>query len=124
MAKSLGFEAVLAGNGREALEVFARDRSRIAAVVLDVAMPVMSGEQCFLELRKLAPALPTVFASGFAKNHDLEALLAEPLTRFISKPYERESLAIALSALLASERRAEPLAESRSSERPEPMPTA
>jgi signal transduction histidine kinase/FixJ family two-component response regulator len=111
MAKSLGFEAVTAINGRDALEVFYRERARIAAIVLDVAMPVMSGEQCFLELRKLDPALPTVFASGFAKNHDLQALLAEPRTRFVSKPYERESLADALAVVLAATRHADPSAE-------------
>ena len=112
MAKSLGFEAVTAVNGRDALEVFYRERARIAAVVLDVAMPVMSGEQCFVELRKLDAGLPTVFASGFAKNHDLQALLEEPQTRFVSKPYERETLADALAVVLAAECHADPSAES------------
>jgi signal transduction histidine kinase/CheY-like chemotaxis protein len=115
MAKSLGFEALTAANGREALEIHASEPSRIAAVVLDVAMPVMSGEECFKELRLRDPELPVVFASGFSKDHDIQALLLEPRTRYVSKPYERDSLAQALTAALGPARRSDRAAARKSS---------
>ncbi|MBN2195329.1 MAG: response regulator [Polyangiaceae bacterium] len=105
IGESLGFEVLTASNGREALEVFADHRARIGAVVLDVAMPVMSGEECFRELRRQAPDLPIVLTTGFAKNQDIQALLTEGNTRYLRKPYEKNDLAEVLSQMLGGRER-------------------
>jgi signal transduction histidine kinase/CheY-like chemotaxis protein len=100
IGRSLGYEVVLAADGQEALWLHAEHRSRVCAVVLDVAMPVMSGADCCRELRRLNPDLPVVLASGFPKDHDIQTLLENPRTRYVRKPYERDDLAQALAALV------------------------
>ncbi|MBN1611977.1 MAG: response regulator [Polyangiaceae bacterium] len=99
MLVSLGYEVLLASNGRDALTRFKENRERIGVVVLDVAMPVMSGPECFHELRKVDPEIPILLASGFAKGHDIQSLLACERTRYVRKPYELDDLAAALAEL-------------------------
>jgi signal transduction histidine kinase/CheY-like chemotaxis protein len=104
IAKSLGFQALVACDGREALELFSEHRSRIGAVVLDVAMPVMSGAECCRTLRQWDPAVPIVLVSGFPKDHDIQTLLENAHTRYVRKPYDRDDLTEALVAVLGDQR--------------------
>lgn len=99
MLSNLGYEVMLAANGRDALDHFEKHSQRIGVVVLDVAMPVMSGAECCRELRRIDPSIPVVLASGFPKGHDLQSLLAVPMTRYVRKPYEFEDLAANLAEL-------------------------
>lgn len=54
MLRELGFEVIMAYDGREAIEAFKKAGTDIGFVILDLAMPHMDGEQCFRELRALA----------------------------------------------------------------------
>jgi signal transduction histidine kinase/ActR/RegA family two-component response regulator len=118
---NLGYEVMLASNGRDALERFEKHRLRIGVVVLDVAMPVMSGAECCQELRRIDPDIPVILASGFPKGHDLQSLLAVPRTRYVRKPYELGDLASNL-AELAEESRSSSRPPSRQSSRPSQRP--
>jgi len=100
LAGDLGFEVLLASDGREALDVFAQHRERIGVVVLDIAMPVMNGADCCRALRGLSPALPILLTSGFPKDHDIQTLLENPHTRYIHKPYDQDDLARALAGIV------------------------
>jgi signal transduction histidine kinase/CheY-like chemotaxis protein len=99
MLMSLGYEVLLASDGKEALEKFQQNRHRIGAVVLDVAMPVMNGAECCRELRRIDPQIPVVLASGFPKGEDLQPLLSTPNTRYLRKPYELDDLGTNLAEL-------------------------
>jgi CheY-like chemotaxis protein len=87
-----GYTVVTAANGKEALEIYARDLSNIALVVLDLIMPQMGGEQCLEELLKINPHVKVIVSTG----HCLEArerLLLGALARgFVNKPYEMRQL--------------------------------
>ena len=52
-----GYRVVLAEDGKRAVEIFRTIADEIAVVLLDMTMPVMSGEQTFQELRKIRPDL-------------------------------------------------------------------
>ena len=99
MLVSLGYEVMLASNGRDALARFKEHHERIGVVVLDIAMPVMSGPECFHELRSVDPQIPILLASGFPKGHDLQSLLTSPRTRYVRKPYELDEVAAVLAEL-------------------------
>jgi len=100
LAGNLGFEVLLASDGREALEVFAQHRERVGVVVLDIAMPVMNGADCCRALRRLEPELPILLTSGFPKDHDIQTLLENPHTRFIHKPYDQDDLARSMAGIV------------------------
>jgi signal transduction histidine kinase/CheY-like chemotaxis protein len=62
----VGFETVSAASGSEAIALLAENPSAIAAVLLDLTMPRMDGQQTFEELRKIHPTLPVLLMRGFA----------------------------------------------------------
>jgi CheY-like chemotaxis protein len=91
MLKELGFAVITAADGREALEIFA-SRSDIDAVLLDLTMPHMDGEQCFRELRQLDPAVKVIMSSGFNEQEVTGKFIGKGLTGFIQKPYRMSTL--------------------------------
>ncbi len=101
IGEGLGFEVFTASDGQEALRLYAAHRARVGAVVLDVAMPVMSGADCFDALRQQDPELPIVLTSGFAKDHDIQTRLGRGPTRYLRKPFERGELAEMLTQAMS-----------------------
>jgi CheY-like chemotaxis protein len=99
--KSLGFESLVAANGAEAVAVFRMHRDNIALVILDVAMPVMGGRDCFFRLRELDDQIPILVASGFAKHGGVDELLSAGATGYLAKPYDRDQMSAAIHRCLA-----------------------
>jgi len=95
-----GFDVLLARDGREALERYRTAGRPIDLVVLDRAMPHMSGREAFGELRKLDPGVAVLFVSGFAADQ----LSDEERTQtrgFLAKPYAPLGLVAAVREALA-----------------------
>ncbi len=88
-----GYTVLEAADGEEALEIFARERHRIAAVVLDLTMPHKSGRDALAELKRMDPKLPVVLSSGYAAGVVEAELLAAGANGFVAKPYEIGDLA-------------------------------
>jgi PAS domain S-box-containing protein len=95
-----GYEAILAKNGREAVDLYAARRGAIALVLLDVAMPVLSGDRAFAELKAIDPAVRVLVTSGFEEDRRVRALLAAGAAGFVHKPYGLHELARAVRAAL------------------------
>jgi CheY-like chemotaxis protein len=98
----LGYEIVLASNGREAVETFEREQGRFDVVLLDLVMPEMDGPDCFRALQRLAPRVRVLMSSGFTQDADMQALFKEGVRGFLSKPYLTADLSKALEEILAS----------------------
>ena len=82
---------VTAKNGQEALEVILRETpATIDAIVLDLMMPVMSGEELIAELRKRAIQIPVIVASA---SRNVEARCGElGVEHCLQKPYRLQKL--------------------------------
>jgi CheY-like chemotaxis protein len=83
LLEQLGFEALVASDGLEALELL-RANSRVDAVLLDLTMPRLDGIQTMKAIRELAPQVPVVLTSGHGQVPESiaqpDALLAKPYT--------------------------------------------
>jgi CheY-like chemotaxis protein len=86
-----GYEVVVAENGLEAIDILAT-HPEIDAVVLDLAMPVMSGEQALPHLLQLRPALPIIFSSGYSEGEARRRFTTAGVRAFIQKPYQAAAL--------------------------------
>ena len=84
--ESLGFTVLTAANGQEGLEVFARRQGEIAAVLLDLTMPVLSGEETYRELRRIGGAAPIIVCSGYSEQDAAERFRDDPPDGFLQKP--------------------------------------
>jgi signal transduction histidine kinase len=99
---SMGFDVLEARDGREAIEVFAANADAIAAVVLDLTMPVLGGREVFDELRAVRPGVRVILSSGYDKDETMRRFGAKGLAGFLRKPYTSADLAEKLSAALGS----------------------
>jgi CheY-like chemotaxis protein len=103
MLKELGFSVITANDGREAVEVF-RANPGIAAVILDLTMPHMDGEQCFRELRQLDSTVKVIMSSGYNEHEVTEKFIGKGLSGFVQKPYKLSMLKEALRKLERAEK--------------------
>lgn len=94
-----GYQVLLANNGREALEVFASNLDLVTAIVLDLTMPVMSGEEALPRLRALRPDVRILASSGYSQSEAVRRF-GDAIDGFIQKPYSVQSLLSALQETL------------------------
>lgn len=87
-----GYEVFTACNGQECVEMFSLHAPQIQVVLLDMVMPVMSGRDAFLELRRLCPNVQVILCSGFKQDHRVAEILNMGAVYFIQKPYSLYNL--------------------------------
>jgi CheY-like chemotaxis protein len=88
MLKRLGFQVFSAADGAEALRAVEELSDAIDLVIFDMAMPVMSGQELFSELRRRLPSARTVLASGAGMEDDeICAMREDGLDGFLAKPF-------------------------------------
>ncbi len=100
MVQALGFEVMTANDGRHGLEVFQQNTDQIELVILDLAMPRMSGEEAFLAIREISPAVPVILASGYDEIESKQLFADQGLSGFIQKPYRLGALKEKIEAAL------------------------
>ena len=89
---SHGYRTILAADGQEALRLFTQDPTRIDLVILDVAMPGLSGTEAFAQMSAIRPDLPVVFTSGHtSESASLNSNIAGGAA-FLQKPYALKTL--------------------------------
>jgi PAS domain S-box-containing protein len=96
MLGRLGYRVLTAGNGFEAVKIFQERREEIAAVILDMIMPGMGGEETFDRLKEIDPAARVLLSSGYAVEGRPQTLLSAGASGFLQKPYRVGTLAAAL----------------------------
>jgi CheY-like chemotaxis protein len=97
MLRDLGYHVHEAGSGGAALELLESDTG-IDLLLVDYAMPGMSGADVVRRVRSLRPLLPTVFITGYA-DHGSVAEIGED--HIIGKPFQLDELARKVGAALA-----------------------
>ncbi len=81
-----------ARNGEEGLALFRENRPKIDAILLDMQMPVMNGEETFLHLRKLDPNAQIILSSGYSEAETMQHFVGQGLVSFLQKPYDIDQL--------------------------------
>ena len=88
-------------DGFEAISIYARLWAAIDLVILDFSLPGMSGDLVFDELQAINPKVAAVVSSGFTHPDKLKQMLAQGLSGFLPKPYERGRLLRQIQQVLA-----------------------
>jgi two-component system cell cycle sensor histidine kinase/response regulator CckA len=100
-----GYTVLTAGNGLEGLDVYRRERDRIALVILDLIMPKMSGAECLKEILTIDPQAKVIVASGYAANGQIVQAIEDGAKASIQKPYGAQSLVELVRRILDDESR-------------------
>ncbi len=86
-----GYTVLMASNGREALEMFRKEKHKISLVILDLIMPEMGGKQCLEELIKINADLKILVISGYSGDRPCPQAV-EGAAGFVSKPFKVRDL--------------------------------
>jgi signal transduction histidine kinase/ActR/RegA family two-component response regulator len=95
-----GYVVLEAEDGARAVSIYSQERSRIAAVLLDLMMPNRSGLEVLADLRRIDPAVRVILCSGYSaegQGLDLARLGAK---EFLQKPYAPTAMVRAIRQVL------------------------
>jgi CheY-like chemotaxis protein len=92
-----GYHVFTAKDGAEAVALHARHKDEIALVVLDLALPNMSGSEALQAMQRTTPGIKAIVATGYmtpqAESSEWRAV--------IMKPYRLDDILEKISAVLA-----------------------
>lgn len=104
MLEHLGYEAVLAGDGEEALGLFQRASAEgdpFSAVILDLTVKGgMGGRDCLRKLQEIDPRVKAIVSSGYSEDPVMFDHGRYGFMGIIVKPYQIEDLSKVLSRVL------------------------
>ncbi|MGQ9619365.1 MAG: response regulator transcription factor [Bacteroidales bacterium] len=93
-----GFEVTLARDGKEAWELFNKERPDIC--VLDVMMPEMDGFTLAEKIKHTAPEMPFIFLTAKSLKEDIVKGLKLGADDYITKPFDPEVLILRINNIL------------------------
>jgi CheY-like chemotaxis protein len=97
-----GYQVLPAANGREAIDVYkAQPQGSVAAVLIDMMMPVMGGLPAIQELVKINPNVRIIAASGIPDNEASAKAVGTQVRQFLAKPFSTDTLLRTLGQVLA-----------------------
>jgi len=88
-----GYTVLLAQNGQEGLEIVRKYRTAISLILLDMTMPVMSGEETLRRLKQIEPDIPVILCSGYHEVEFEQLFALQGMEDFIQKPFTAQHLA-------------------------------
>ncbi|HBF35616.1 TPA: hypothetical protein DDW35_13725 [Candidatus Sumerlaeota bacterium] len=104
MIELVGFEALKAENGVEALELFKTHAHDIDIVFVDFMMPGRNGEEVMHDIRGIRQDARVVLASGYHEvRHSVDCLGNEGFNAFLYKPFRLEELRAVIQHILLHE---------------------
>ncbi len=95
-----GYTVVLAENGEEGVRTLEQRAGEIDAVLLDLVMPRMSGEEVFRKIRLVLPNVPVVLTSGYSDTEAQARFSGKSLSGFLRKPFTAAALGQAIKSAL------------------------
>jgi PAS domain S-box-containing protein len=98
--QAYGYRVILACDGAEAVAIFARQGTEIAAVLTDMMMPIMDGPATIQALQRMSPKTPIIAASGLMANGHVARAANLGIKHFLPKPYTAETLLKILQEVL------------------------
>ena len=97
-----GYTVLTAKNGEEGLGVFASHRETIHAVITDLGLPKLGGDEVFMRIRSVSPKAKIIIASGFIDPEVRSRLSEAGASHFIQKPYVPGEILSVLRLILDS----------------------
>ncbi len=96
----MGFDVLMAENGRRAVEIFKEQKSRVSLVILDLIMPEMDGHETYEAITEIDDRIRVLLCSGYAKDRKVEMMLAKGARGFLQKPFDLQALANKIGEVL------------------------
>ena len=100
LLQKLGYEVLIARSGKEATEIYEKNKDKIDMVILDMIMPDMSGGDTFERLKEIKSDVKVLLSSGYSINGQATEILERGCAGFIQKPFNMKQLSRKLRDIL------------------------
>ncbi len=104
-----GFSVIPAGSGSEAVRLYREHRDELVAMILDMTMPDLSGEEVLSRLGPLPSSTKLILSSGYQDLALSNRLTASGAATFLQKPYGSNTLLKTLRRVLEGADSSEPI---------------
>jgi len=102
MLKVMGYNVLLAGDGRESINTYEKHQDIIKVVILDLVMPNMGGSQVYDRLKEINPGVKVLLSSGYSINEDVTEIMERGCDGFIQKPFNIIDLSQKIKEILGN----------------------
>ena len=92
LLETMGYRVLVAGGGKEAVELYLKNRDEIKIVLLDMIMPDMGGGEVYDHLKKINPDIKVLLSSGYSIDGEAAEILKRGCNGFIQKPFTMDGL--------------------------------
>jgi CheY-like chemotaxis protein len=95
-----GFHVIESSSPEHALSLAADASRPIALLLTDVVMPQLSGPELAEQLRKIRPAMPVLYMSGYPASMVMQGSVVDSSMRLMPKPFTTTDLLTNIEAIL------------------------
>jgi len=100
LLEAMGYRALLARDGKEAIDVFRKNLDDIELVLLDMVMPNMGGGEAYDRMKEISPDVKVLLSSGFSVDGEATEILKRGCNGFIQKPFTMKELSQKIGEIL------------------------
>ncbi len=101
MLEAVGYDTICAVDGTAGCELYKSRQQEIKSVLLDMAMPGISGLEAYQKLREINPSVKVLMTSGYTNDARVQRALAIGADGFIKKPFSLTRLSEKMSEVLS-----------------------
>ena len=103
MLSACGYDVLSADNGEDAIHLFKEHHEKIVLVLLDIAMPHMSGKEVYIALKHINASCKVLLSSGLRHDPQVDFLLSNGASGFIHKPFSLHTLSQNIHSILTEQ---------------------
>jgi PAS domain S-box-containing protein len=100
--ESYGYQTLTASDGAEAVRIFRAKGNMMAAVLLDLTMPVMNGEEAIDEILASHPGIRVIVSTGYDHREAVARFSRKRVAGYLQKPYTSRQLAEKVQSVLGN----------------------
>ncbi len=100
LLEGMGYRVLTAKDGKEAIEVYKKERDEIDIVILDIVMPKMGGGEAYDRMKEINPDIKVLLSSGFSIDGEASEILERGCNGFIQKPFNMMELSGKIGEIL------------------------
>ncbi len=100
LLETMGYRVLIARDGKEAVEIYRKNKDDIDIVLLDMVMPNMGGSEAYDRMKEINPKVKVLLSSGYSINGQATEILERGCDGFIQKPFSVKKLSRKIREIL------------------------
>ena len=90
----------MARSGKEAIEVYKKNKDKIDIIILDMIMPEIDGGKAYDRIKEINPDIKVILSSGYSIEGQATEILKRGCNGFIQKPFNISKLSQIIKKVL------------------------